>query len=291
MKDEFFFDNNLIIDKDYNTGIYILFNNDNICYSQKNKNIANIIYRHLKDKKIKFTSWNYIINNESDKYHNVTSNDYHEKASKHCINNNTKLNANDLFFQDNINISDHCGIYFLYLDSELKYIGSSDNVFRRIANYIATTNGGPEFNYWNYFTYSKNDLKLAEAICIAKYRPPDNNTLPGCDLFISQYNLLKIKNKMEFWPKKDIHVGNNIYYGIDEVIKSLNEKLENSRCDNVLVSKKTLVALEQKGLINELLVKEEIIKGDKVYYQLIDVIDAFTRSYKKALKVKEYFKL
>lgn len=259
MKKFFYFYTNQMIDENRNNGKYILFNGNEECYSQVSKNIANIIYSHIK-KGTQFTSWNYIDNK-----------------------------SNELFFKNNIHIKDHCGIYFLFLDSELRYIGSSTDIFRRIAN--DHSNSNIKFNQWNFFPCNKNDMKLVESICIIKFKPTDNKCLPDNPMWISHDKLKRIKKNLDddFLRKTNIQVRNKIYYEVDEVIKSLTRNLEKFKNNNILISKKSIEALKIPDVIKELL-NHEIIKKTKVFYQLFDVVASMQRSYSNAIKVKKLVK-
>ena len=83
----------------------------------------------------------------------------------------------------------YCGIYFLFKNNSVVYVGQSENILTRInAHY----NSDKVFDSWNYIEAHKVDLNNLEAESILKYNPPLNQVLPTNSIWISD-NSLKLK--------------------------------------------------------------------------------------------------
>lgn len=66
--------------------------------------------------------------------------------------------------------ANQAGIYFLYQDDELVYIGQSVNVFGRIAQHI----GKKQFNQFSWLSCERADLNELEHRAITKFQPKLN---------------------------------------------------------------------------------------------------------------------
>jgi len=67
----------------------------------------------------------------------------------------------------------NCGIYFLWVDDDVMYIGKSVNVYARAAEhklYFAKLNR--VFNRVTYIPCERDELLKKETEMICKYRPP-----------------------------------------------------------------------------------------------------------------------
>lgn len=65
-----------------------------------------------------------------------------------------------------------CGVYFLFLDGELVYIGQSLNVTARVEQHVYTQ----PFDSWAWLPVPRAQLDAAEQFLIRKYKPRKNRT-------------------------------------------------------------------------------------------------------------------
>ena len=93
-----------------------------------------------------------------------------------------------IFANENIEIKPIRGIYFLFYDDELVYIGQSENVHKRVPCHIVDK----KFNNWNYIEYPEEDLDELEAEYILKYQPKYNQSIPKNNTWLSS-GLIKIR--------------------------------------------------------------------------------------------------
>jgi hypothetical protein len=68
--------------------------------------------------------------------------------------------------------ADFCGVYFLFLDRDIIYIGQSARVRNRVDDHYAR--GCIAFDRWTFIECPREDLRLAERAYIDKYMPREN---------------------------------------------------------------------------------------------------------------------
>lgn len=76
-----------------------------------------------------------------------------------------------------------CGVYLLYLDCKVVYVGKSLNVIDRI-RFCHTHD--KSFNQWSYIPISYTDAGNLEAELVIKYQPVLNQRLPKNNRFLSK---------------------------------------------------------------------------------------------------------
>lgn len=87
------------------------------------------------------------------------------------------------------------GIYFLYNDDELVYIGKSQNIFQRIGTHIKE--GIKEFNNWDYQEIdNENERSELEGYLINVFKPKYNEKMEYNSIFCP-----------EIYNKKNRHYG------------------------------------------------------------------------------------
>ena len=79
-----------------------------------------------------------------------------------------------IFANENIKINKVRGVYFLFDDDELVYIGQSENILSRIASHL----NDKRFDSYNFIECQYGNLDALEAKYILKYNPKYNKTLP-----------------------------------------------------------------------------------------------------------------
>lgn len=87
-----------------------------------------------------------------------------------------------VFLNENSKIKVIRGIYFLFKDNELVYIGQSEDIYKRVPSHLFSK----DFNNWNYIEYVNDDLNTLEAEFILKYRPKHNKSIPMNNTWLSQ---------------------------------------------------------------------------------------------------------
>ncbi len=63
------------------------------------------------------------------------------------------------------------GVYYLYKNEEIIYIGQSKNVFARVGSHFSN---GMNFDSWRYENVNPDQLRCLEHEAICKYRPKIN---------------------------------------------------------------------------------------------------------------------
>jgi hypothetical protein len=66
------------------------------------------------------------------------------------------------------------GIYFLYKNESLVYIGISQDIVGRIKNHMCSDK---VFDNYKYLELKKNEAKIYERVLLNKYKPEYNNDL------------------------------------------------------------------------------------------------------------------
>lgn len=70
------------------------------------------------------------------------------------------------------------GVYFLYSEEKLVYVGQSNNIYSRIADH--STDGEMRFDTWNYEEINDPTERISrERSAIMLYKPPLNHFFPG----------------------------------------------------------------------------------------------------------------
>lgn len=77
----------------------------------------------------------------------------------------------------------HCGVYFLFRDGEVVYVGQSINIASRVYSHIKE--GKKDFDCYSFFECSCKDLDRLEAALICKFDPEYNATIPPGQGFMS----------------------------------------------------------------------------------------------------------
>lgn len=112
-------------------------------------------------------------------------------------------------FLDKISLND-CGVYFLFREEEVVYVGSSKNIASRIATHIKTKS----FDSYSKIHCNPEDMLDLEFEYIVEYVPIYNLNLPDCNkkhewLSFRNNNNARIKNGK---INHDIFIlGNTIY--------------------------------------------------------------------------------
>jgi predicted GIY-YIG superfamily endonuclease len=104
------------------------------------------------------------------------------------------------------------GVYFLLQMNDIVYIGSSENVYSR----IATHKKDKVFDSFHVI-YTSGNLRELEAFCIFKYTPKYNKTIPSNDRIINVKHISKVKKK----KNKSLNcklIGPYVYVDINEII-------------------------------------------------------------------------
>lgn len=128
-----------------------------------------------------------------------------------------------VFTRNNMDIKLTRGIYFLFKNHELIYIGQSEDIFKRVPIHL----GSKDFNNWNYIEYENENLNNIEAEFILKFQPKQNKAIPKNDNWISA-STLKLK------------------FGISKV--TINKMIKNQEIDCIIFNNVKYV----KGLSNEI---------------------------------------
>lgn len=116
----------------------------------------------------------------------------YDELKKYTISKNGNLPA-ELAFQSDIFALDinlikgalACGIYFLYREGELQYIGKSENLLSRVAAHLAAKN----FDKVYFMRVPFVDLAGTERDLIRLYKPPLNKTGFGAVVSIIENNI------------------------------------------------------------------------------------------------------
>lgn len=99
------------------------------------------------------------------------------------------------------------GIYFLYNDDELVYIGKSQNIFQRIGSHIKE--GIKEFNNWDYQEIdNENERSELEGYLINVFKPKYNEKMEYNSIFYCR----RINHQRHWTKEKEII---NIYEQIN----------------------------------------------------------------------------
>lgn len=120
-----------------------------------------------------------------------------------------------VFTRNNMDIELTRGIYFLFKNYELIYIGQSEDIFKRVPEH----RGSKDFNNWLYIEYENENLNNVEAEFILKYQPKENKAIPKNDNWMST-STLKLKfgiskvaiNKMIKNQEVECIIFNNVKY-------------------------------------------------------------------------------
>jgi len=97
-----------------------------------------------------------------------------------------------MFKNENIRINkiSFSGIYFLFLNKEIVYIGQSENIEKRVFQHLSRRK--IIFDEWNYIKYPKELLNTKEADYILEYKPKYNNSIPSQNIWISKNQIRQI---------------------------------------------------------------------------------------------------
>lgn len=271
---KFYFKDNLTHNNQDKIGIFIQFKNDNINFSCKTHNVFS--RRKWFSDEEHDVHFNWIKHNACHKYW-LDDGSYLFKGSTNCITNSTRIDTNDLFFKKNINVNDLNGVYSLYKNSKIVYVGSSQNVFSRVWAHERN------FDSWNFIPCDITDFKTIEAFCIVLFESNQNKELPTNNLYIAERYVKNLMNH-EYNDKesenvkygKHILIGKNTYYFVEVVINILRKKLKDY--GDVIVPKSIL----EDSTYNKPIVP---ISNNKVYYLLSDIISAFEEGYEHNKKI------
>jgi len=84
----------------------------------------------------------------------------------------------------------YCGIYFLYDDKEIVYIGQSINVESRIQSHLQ--DGKKHFNKAYFIPFRRTKLDGAEEAFVRMFRPKYNRTEDGKAILSSNRKRIKL---------------------------------------------------------------------------------------------------
>ena len=90
--------------------------------------------------------------------------------------------------KENIKINVVRGIYFLFRNEKIVYVGQSEDIFKRVHNHL----NSKIFDSWNFIEFQSEDLNEIEANYILLYKPEYNKSIPVNKIWISQ-GMLKDK--------------------------------------------------------------------------------------------------
>lgn len=101
------------------------------------------------------------------------------------------------------------GVYFLYNDGELVYVGQTNDIFRRISEH---SRSDKQFNWWRYFEIDDENLRKAIEYMFIQIAKPKYNE----DLRFMCFPNIKSGN--------DIVFANKISTNKKELLKQMYEK-------------------------------------------------------------------
>lgn len=84
----------------------------------------------------------------------------------------------------------YCGIYFLFKDDDIVYIGQSVNIHQRVTTH--KNNQQKDFDSYSYVLCDKEDLMMYETAYLIKFKPKYNISCRG------KLNLPKPRTMVEF---------------------------------------------------------------------------------------------
>ena len=140
----------------------------------------------------------------------------------------TRLNMKEMFYKENIDALPKIGVYFLFNENEIVYIGQSINILNRVGTHTQSKT----FNSWNYISCSREELNDLEAELIIQHKPVLNSSLPKNKMWISINQIknthdigklaLKKAQKQGYFSRQEFF--GDIYFLVDEV-EALKEDL------------------------------------------------------------------
>lgn len=87
---------------------------------------------------------------------------------------------------------DKVGVYFLYKDDDIVYIGQSINIGNRIRSHKRGKGGYKKFTHYSYLPLKTEDLNNTEAILIYNFLPIHNKVMHKND-FVTNKQFLEKK--------------------------------------------------------------------------------------------------
>ena len=117
------------------------------------------------------------------------------------------------------------GVYFLFQDDEIVYVGQSVDIHARISVHMSDEN--KEFDSFSFIEFSDDNLDIHEGDYIMEYRPFLNSTMPKGARWKSQAQLKSVlktgAHAIKRWAKANRIRTENGFYNIAD-FASFNDK-------------------------------------------------------------------
>jgi hypothetical protein len=90
----------------------------------------------------------------------------------------------ELQFTQMVSIKKTRGVYLLWKNGTVVYVGQSENILQRVGVHLANPN--KDFDGFSYAVVENGDLNIVEADLIVRYNPPLNNGLPRNKKYVTR---------------------------------------------------------------------------------------------------------